>query len=354
MKVLHVLVAPLLVIVCVSARKKPSRKPKKLFSEKPRRAASRKSVETEVACTIETRAAESLSETEFRREYVAKGRPLIIAGAWTADPKPEYGHTQERLEITYDLAIEFGNAMHNYPSNSLLRTREFRWRNSDAYTKEFMIPAYFTDNAMEICDQEYFQFEWLLLGNKAGGSSFHFDAYNTSAWSVVHSGGRKHWALYSPSVTPPKIPVPVNYESRAKRMPTEERYLLYSDHGVGYRTESAYNWFRDVLPTLPADRQPLQCVAGIGDIVYVPPGFWHAVQNFGDNIAFTANFVGRDLQSVSASADSLRHQANRKGNSIPNEVLAPCLRELQALRAEMAQRAGGEAAGVRAGRHNEM
>jgi hypothetical protein len=117
-----------------------------------------------------------------------------------------------------------------------------------------------------------------------------------------------------------------------------QRYLLYSDHGVAYRKESALEWFHDILPTLPEDQQPQQCVANVGDIMFIPRGWWHAVRNFADNIAFTANFVGKDLHSISETVATLHHQLKRKGNAIPREVLAPCAAQLQILGRGLSQK----------------
>jgi hypothetical protein len=197
-----------------------------MFHEKLRPAKNQpneRKKEIATPCTIETRAAVGLSEVDFRINYVAKGRPVIITGAWIPAPDADYKISQQRLEDTYDLMVEFSSAVHSYPANLLLPSRQFRRANSTAYEKEFSLPTYFQENAMtEVCDTRYFQFEWLLLGNKAGGSSFHFDSYNTSAWSVVHSGGRKHWALYPRTAVPPHIRRPRESTQSAKDLSPEQ------------------------------------------------------------------------------------------------------------------------------------
>jgi hypothetical protein len=54
----------------------------------------------------------------------------------------------------------------------------------------------------------------------------------------------------------------------------------------------------NVLPTLPADGQPLECIQEEGDLIFVPSGWWHLVYNInnqkeGDDglcIAMTHNY----------------------------------------------------------------
>ena len=264
---------------------------------------------------------------------MANGTPIVVKGFNWASFGATFDASQDVLEETYDLAIEFGQYTLGAPSNNLIPTQQFKWRNEAAFERDFtqQLPDFFTpgENALSACDQEHFSMQWLLLGSKGGGSVFHFDSYNTSAWSILLAGGKKHWALYPPPTIPSGMPSPDTLDKKAQQLPENQRYLLYADHGRTKRAGSAVGWFEQVLPTLSAEEQPLQCTVGIGDIVYVPPGWWHAVNNLEDNIAFTANFVGLDARSITASVRSMGHQLERGINHVPREVLQPCLSAVQ-------------------------
>ena len=111
---------------------------------------------------------------------------------------------------------------------------------------------------------------WLLLGGGGSGSRFHTDAYGCGAWSACLQG-RKRWALYPPEGgAPPGV---------ARLAPGK------------YAAPSPLFWFSEVLPRLaPAARPAVDITVGPGDVVYVPPGWWHCVLNLTTPaVAYTRN-----------------------------------------------------------------
>ncbi|CAE8701872.1 unnamed protein product [Polarella glacialis] len=68
-----------------------------------------------------------------------------------------------------------------------------------------------------------------------------------------------------------------------------KRWFLYPSDTVtlgGSMGEYAIDdWLRVVYPTLGADRAPLECVLGPGDLIYVPEEWRHAVMNLADTVA---------------------------------------------------------------------
>ncbi|CAE8594989.1 unnamed protein product [Polarella glacialis] len=126
---------------------------------------------------------------------------------------------------------------------------------------------------------------WLLIGGVGSGSRFHIDAYGCGAWSVCLEG-RKRWAMYPPEAGPPPgvaLPEPGRYASPAPIF-----------------------WFSEVLPCLPPALRPaVDIVVEAGDILYVPPGWWHCVLNLSTPcVAFTRN-VAYGLGSAQGVADAL-------------------------------------------------
>ncbi|CAE7849378.1 unnamed protein product, partial [Symbiodinium necroappetens] len=125
---------------------------------------------------------------------------------------------------------------------------------------------------------------WLLIGGAGSGSRFHIDAYGCGAWSVCLEG-RKRWALYPPGSLPPGV----------------------IDMGPGrFASPSPVFWFSEVLPSLlPAQRPPIDLVTQAGDLLYIPPGWWHCVLNLTTPcVAFTRN-VAYGLRAASAVAAAL-------------------------------------------------
>ncbi|CAE7567205.1 unnamed protein product, partial [Symbiodinium sp. CCMP2456] len=125
---------------------------------------------------------------------------------------------------------------------------------------------------------------WLLIGGAGSGSRFHIDAYGCGAWSVCLEG-RKRWALYPPGSLPPGV----------------------IDMGPGrFASPSPVFWFSEVLPSLlPAQRPPIDLVTQAGDLLYIPPGWWHCVLNLTTPcVAFTRN-VAYGLRAASTVAAAL-------------------------------------------------
>merc|ERR1719291_1300672 len=62
-----------------------------------------------------------------------------------------------------------------------------------------------------------------------------------------------------------------------------------------------YDWHTIVYPNLSADRAPLECVQGPGDVLYIPEGWYHAVLNLADSVALSAQHDGFSNKSMKAA-----------------------------------------------------
>mmetsp|Transcript_62467 Transcript_62467/g.163975 ORF Transcript_62467/g.163975 Transcript_62467/m.163975 type:complete len:406 (-) Transcript_62467:31-1248(-) len=120
---------------------------------------------------------------------------------------------------------------------------------------------------------------WLILGPTRSGTSLHQDPPGTCAWNVV-THGRKRWVLLSPDVP-------------------EELALRRDDPSW-----TVADWFEREWPGLCGDATAAGYAAldfeqAEGELVYVPPGWWHAVINLEGSVAITHNCVQvKPLQEV--------------------------------------------------------
>ena len=90
--------------------------------------------------------------------------------------------------------------------------------------------------------------------------------------------GRKLWAFYPPGPPPPGV-----------------RLLPAADgaESIGFVAPPAAQWFAEVRPQLDRCSSPCyEIVQQVGEIVFVPAGWWHCVLNIdAETVAFTENVI---------------------------------------------------------------
>lgn len=164
---------------------------------------------------------------------------------------------------------------------------------------------------------------WLLVGPMRAGATFHKDPNWTSAWNALISG-KKKWIFYPPDVTPlGNLPlfgslvslVRVANRNRSLRYSffSPNDYFCVSNHigvieeegGLSVTVPSTLiQWFNDFYSKKHVKRIEFIQHPGttyflrnnflfykIGDLVYVPSGWWHQVINLETSVAITHNFV---------------------------------------------------------------
>ncbi|MGW0434419.1 hypothetical protein ACWDV4_18005 [Micromonospora sp. NPDC003197] len=99
---------------------------------------------------------------------------------------------------------------------------------------------------------------WLFAGGTGTGSLLHLDIMNSAAWNIVLSG-EKRWEIQSPALG------------------VERRVLPRS-----FLT----------LPGVETAKKSVSFVQRPGELVLLPSGWCHAVQNVGPTVAITGNYVG--------------------------------------------------------------
>ena len=126
-----------------------------------------------------------------------------------------------------------------------------------ALLADFAVPEDFfpEDLLAYLPDEKRPPYRWVMVGPRGSGTDVHRDPSGTGAWNALLSG-EKLWALVDPTLTPEEV----GADAVADTTP------------VG-------DWFVTFLPGLLARGRARVALQRPGDVVYVPPGEWHAVWN---------------------------------------------------------------------------
>ena len=258
-------------------------------------------------CNIERRAAGSLTPSEFREQFEAKRRPVVVVGAaqaagWSAIGRWSVDHMVREYG---DLLVHVGDAVavpetDGFGSKSM-RLREFAEACSSSGggelgessakdtvfdRQEFVRQAGDTLAAETSPPLSYFAHwpqagkgstPYFSFGPKAVGLSFH---EHSAAHNIVLFG-RKHWFVYPPVSEPERLEPwagDAGGEGAATGSPaswgSEE---VFNMTFVELLTPAV--WAATVKKRLSGEARPLECVTGPGDLIYVPAGWAHAVAN---------------------------------------------------------------------------
>ena len=121
---------------------------------------------------------------------------------------------------------------------------------------------------------------YFLVGSSMSGINYHShtDAYN----GLVH--GRKRWLVYDHKqmMDPP-------YRSHGTLRWVRPSLPLRSV--PSWLTRASVRQVREILPGMPEDQKPMQCMQSAGDLIYVPEGYWHGTVNLGETIGVSGQFV---------------------------------------------------------------
>ena len=230
-----------------------------------------------------------LTLEQFRTEYEMPNKPVLITGMTEHWP----ARHRWRLEA---LAAQYPDLLLKTNSRST-NGKRFRMKLFDllaychawngekplyVFDKKIMgddsvllgdydVPMYFREDLFELMEEdERPDYRWLLLGPNGSGSPFHTDPHGSSAWNAVIEGC-KRVSFYPPHVIPPGV----------------DEELIHSEY---YASEDSMDWYRNIYPTLSLEQRPLEVLVHPGEILFIPSGWWHQVQNIGHTIAVTQNF----------------------------------------------------------------
>jgi len=144
--------------------------------------------------------------------------------------------------------------------------------------QDYEVPIVFKGEARDLF--EYLgpkrrpDYRWIIAGAAKSGSKWHVDPNCTHAWNLSMKG-KKKWLMLPPWGAPPPgvFPSP--------------------DGGSVAQPVSLMEWFLEFYKTTrkTREKQLIEFIADVGDLVFVPRNWWHAVLNIEESFAVTQNYV---------------------------------------------------------------
>lgn len=152
--------------------------------------------------------------------------------------------------------------------------------------RELVIPKYFASDFLQrTAPGSLYKDSWpsLFIAPKGLHSDLHIDAFGSNFWMALFQG-RKKWTFFSRDDTPLLYP---HYEDSMD---------------IVFDVDLSCPDF-DKHPLL-SRTTPLQCTLQPGELLFVPYGCPHRVENLEDSLAMSANFV--DLSNFHVVLEELR------------------------------------------------
>ncbi|XP_068714549.1 uncharacterized protein [Montipora foliosa] len=255
----------------------------------------------EAECTIE-RVHQPTKET-FVENYMNRGKPVILTGMMDSwDAMKSWDFKQLGMILTKGVKVDILESLTPY---SLWN--EYRSRHTDMHKKpskvhmnnfeeiypellsEFRFPEFYQDY-MEVVDEDIrpvrLSFE---MAPRRSGFHWRVESINASVWSALILG-RKRWGLYPPSQY--FVPGVVSNDHRSQDSQKSESFL----------------WWAHTLPHLMEDYKPFECSQRLGEIFYIPSGWWWSNVNMDDSITLQKSVC--DETNIRACMDELKELAD--------------------------------------------
>jgi histone arginine demethylase JMJD6 len=212
----------------------------------------------------------------FRDRFDAPGRPALIRGVATAWPafrrwtplffRERHGGVRVLVQPAHGSGLPRPLRLAAYV-DAMLRPGRV-----DLYLRDWVFeqdaPELLADYTRPPYLRSLFEgvaspppLRWIYMGPAGSATALHLDVVATSAWNALFSG-TKRWLLFPP-----------------RDGPRLEPGQLY-----------AFQPGPEGLPW-PEGTRPLACVQRPGEIVFVPSGWWHQVENLTPTVSLTENFV---------------------------------------------------------------
>ncbi|EGD75714.1 hypothetical protein PTSG_07831 [Salpingoeca rosetta] len=255
--------------------------------------------------------ASSLTVERFRHEYANRRRPVVIRGlsaavlegAWTQEwVRTMVGHRKVTLRKENRKSLQWArlDAAETTTISDFLDKRHAAYKKHYVFDQSlqlhlpelmahFHIPKYFEHEFLhQLEPNSKYARSWpsLFIGNAGVVSDLHVDAFASNFWMFLVSGV-KRWIFFPPGDTPKLNPDL-----------TEAGQLSFKVHPFDHSPGEA------CPHDLYACTQPLMCDLQAGELLFVPSGSPHAVQNITDSIAVSGNFV--DDSNIDAVLEALR------------------------------------------------
>eukprot|EP01130_Rhizamoeba_saxonica_P013879 TRINITY_DN5978_c0_g1_i1.p1 TRINITY_DN5978_c0_g1~~TRINITY_DN5978_c0_g1_i1.p1 ORF type:complete len:347 (-),score=80.05 TRINITY_DN5978_c0_g1_i1:5-1045(-) len=252
-----------------------------------------------------------MTKQEFVDNYDRPRRPCIFTdivpnwpsfNSWSPDQLVErfgdcvlkcaqYNIDRDRVKMT---VAQYVHYMRNNNDDSPLYVFDSGFADRiPQLLEEYEIPEYFWVDYFSVFGPKRPPFRWVILGPQRSGTSFHVDPNGTGAWNALLHG-RKRWAIYPPDIIPPGIRATVD----------KDGYI------IDFKSPNMLKWYYEVYPTLPPYLRPIEIIQRKGDMIYVPPGWWHGIVNIDETVSCTQNFVNE--QNLNLAVDFLYNQGEKR------------------------------------------
>lgn len=124
---------------------------------------------------------------------------------------------------------------------------------------DYAIPSWFSEDVFKDLGKLKPPHNWFIMGPKGSGSDLHVDPLGTSAWNALVKG-KKEWVIFEP------------------------------DAPIYKGIKSGAAWLRDEYP-LNKHLKHYRIIQNPGEILYIPPGWWHIAINHELSISVTQNYL---------------------------------------------------------------
>ncbi|MBC1236340.1 MULTISPECIES: cupin-like domain-containing protein [Nostoc] len=255
----------------------------------------------------------NLSYDEFVREYASIGKPVIITDVvknwkcstkWTVDFfRSEYGSAVGQV-LDCDTLTKSSMTIADYLDYMTLKERDkllclerLLIQDYPELREDYKIPVYFPDLLERIPEKLRRKYKLepghVLIGHKDTSIGLHCDSGHENAWVAVISG-KKRAVLFSPDQQD------FLYDGEVDTFnPDLERFPLYKN------------------------ANPVECTLNQGEIIYIPPDWWHHVKNIEEAITLQRNSV--DQWNSELVFQSFIEADGIKGHLVPLIIEFPWL-----------------------------
>ncbi|ASC71027.1 hypothetical protein XM38_019760 [Halomicronema hongdechloris C2206] len=251
-----------------------------------------------------------LSYEEFIRDYASVCKPVILTDViknwpaltkWTLDFfRSTYGSINVTVtdcsegirsrnqDITMKLA-DYLDYLASHDRQRSLYLEELRLSSFPELRQDYDVPVYFPNwlerLPMELQKKYRLERSTVYIGPKDSSIGLHIDSYDLPAW-VALTSGRKKIIFFSP----------------------DQGDFLYGGE---------VNAFSPNLNQFPlyAHAKPIEAVLEPGEVIYIPPRWWHQVKNLEDSISLNTNILNECNSEL--AFQSFRDIAPIKGRLLP-------------------------------------
>lgn len=292
---------------------------------------------TRPRCTIAKADASSLTAETFSSLYAIPSKPVLISSAmngwpslqqslWTMDALEtrfkDISFRAEAFDLPFHVYRQYSDDCDEEDSPLYLFDSRFVEKTGGAMGKGYTPFPFFGEDLFALLGAERPNYRWLIAGPARSGSTFHKDPNGTSAWNAVLCG-RKGWVMFPPDVCPPGVYTNEDESEVTSPLSIPEWFLTYFDYAWSTYGPSAKD------PELRG--KMIVGVCGLGEVVYVPSGWWHLVVNLDESVAVTQNFVSEtELTNVIRfMRDKPDQLSGFKGSLTPSTIYERFTRALQ-------------------------